>query len=121
MTMATVVPMTGTSEKIAVDTTLEFWEELGDKAADVVVKSDHLPAINHFVNDLIEDRGKERARTIPEESPVQSKESSGVVERAVQGIEGQMRALKPALKACGVTTRGTARGLLAPLGHWGVG
>ena len=46
------------------------------------------------------ERGDEKGcRTIVEESPVGSKGSNGIVERAVQTIEGQIRVMKLALEA----------------------
>ena len=65
---------------------------MGDQAVEVIVKSDQEAAI---VSGLIDEvvQAREAGRTIKEESPKYSKGSNGVVERAVQEVEGQMRAI----------------------------
>lgn len=70
---------------------LEFIEEVGDGSQQVIVKTDQEPSIVAIVGDLVRER--EEGRTVVEESPVGSSGSNGIVERAVQGIEGQVRAL----------------------------
>ena len=84
MTMATVVPMKGSSGKFAVDKALDLMIECGSGSGDVIVKTDQEPAIEYLVKDIVEARGDEKgSRTIVEESPVKSNGSNGVVERAV--------------------------------------
>ena len=66
-------------------------EEGGDSASQIIIKSDQEPAMVALVEDVV--RAREEGRTTVEESPKQSSGSNGVVERAVQEVEGQMRAL----------------------------
>ena len=66
-------------------------EELGDRSSRVIIKTDQDPAIKYLVKDIIDTRPE--GQTIPEESPVTSSDSNGVIERSVQGIEGQLRAV----------------------------
>ncbi len=89
MSFATTVPTKGASGKFAVDKAIEYMEEIGDHKSKVIVKTDQEPSIQFFVKDLIESRPE--GQTIVEESPVKSSGSNGVVERSVQGIEGQLR------------------------------
>ena len=53
-----------------------------------------------LVKDIVRERGDEKGcRTIVEQSPVASSGSNGLVERAVQSIEGHIRVMKLALEA----------------------
>ena len=99
MTMATVVPEKGSKGKFVSDKVLEFFSECGDMKGDILIKTDQEPAIKYLAKDIVLERGNEPGcRTILEESPVGSSGSNGVVERAVQSIEGQVRAMKLALE-----------------------
>ena len=99
MTMATVVPMKGSMGKFTVDKVLHFMTECGSQCGDVIIKTDQEPAIEYLMKDIVEARGNDKGcRTIVEESPVKSKGSNGIVERAVQTIEGQIRVMKLALE-----------------------
>jgi hypothetical protein len=99
MTFATTVPEKGSKGKFVADRCLEFFVECGFRTGDIVIKSDQEPAIKLLVKDLAAERGSEPGhKTLIEESPVQSSGSNGVVERAVQGVEGQVRVLKLALE-----------------------
>ena len=90
MIMAIVVPMKGSTGRFAVDDVLEFMRECGNRNGDVIVKTDQEPAIGYLVKDIQEARADESGtRTIIEESLVGSKGSNGIVERAVQTVEGQ--------------------------------
>ena len=89
--MASTVPVKGSSGKFGVDKCLEFIEENGDRDSNIIVKTDQEPSIECLMKDLIEHRVN--GKTIPEESPVKSSGSNGVVERGVQEIEGHIRAL----------------------------
>ena len=95
MPMATVVPMKGSSGKLTVDKMLYFMAECGSQSGDVIIKTDQEPAIEYLMKDIVEARGNEKGcRTIVEESLVKSKGSNGIVEGAVQAIEGQIRVMK---------------------------
>ena len=96
MTMAAVLPGKGSKGKFAADKVVEYIGECGDAAADIIVKTDQEPAIEYLVKDIVLERGPNK--TIVECTPVGSKGSNGVVERAVQEIEGQVRVMKLALE-----------------------
>ena len=93
--MATAVPTKGSGGKFSVDKCLEFLEENGDKEGDVILKVDQENAIKFLLEEVIEERGV--GKTIPEEAQKGSS-SNGIVERAVQEIEGGIRALFIALQ-----------------------
>ena len=97
MTMATVVPAKGSSGQFAVLKVLDFVRLCGAGERDIVVKSDQEPAIEVLIKDLVQAR--RGAATVVEQSPVASSGSNGVVERAIQGVEGLVRTLKCACEA----------------------
>ena len=88
---ATAVPQKGASGRFATDKCIEFIQENGDEENSILVKTDQEPSIQCLIKDLIDTR--KEGKTIPEESPVRSSGSNGVVERGVQEIEGGIRAL----------------------------
>ena len=90
-TMATTVPTKGESHGFAVDKMREFIRENGDQQGAIIVKTDQESSVKYAVRGLAESR--EEGKTIPEESPVGSSQSNGVVERAVQEIDGRFRAI----------------------------
>ena len=61
-----------------------------------MVKTDQEASVKALIEDLVAQR--EDGRTIVEESPVQSSGSNGVVEKAVQIVEGQIRVVLMALE-----------------------
>jgi len=90
--MATAVPMKGLGPgQFATDKCVEFMEENGDKDSTVIVKTDQEPSMQLLAQDVINKRLE--GQTILEESPKKSSGSNGIVERGVQEIEGQMRAI----------------------------
>ena len=94
MTMASVVPVKGTSGQFAVMRVLEFIAECGATETEVVLKSDQEPAIEALMADVVKTRGA--AITVVERSPVGSSGSNGIVERGVQSVEGVLRTLRSA-------------------------
>ena len=94
MTMASVVPVKGTLGQFAAMKVLDFIKECGAAEAEVILKADQEPAIEALMADVVKTRGA--AITVIEKSPVGSSGSNGVVERAVQTVEGLMRTLKSA-------------------------
>ena len=62
----------------------------------IIVKSDQEASVRVLAEELVKQR--DAGRTIVEESSVGSSGSNGVVERAVQGIEGQIRVILLALE-----------------------
>ena len=57
------------------DRVMKFFEECGDQAGDIIIKTDQEAAITYFVRNVVTERGN-------------------VVERAVQTVEGQIRVMK---------------------------
>jgi len=96
--MAVTVPEKGGTGSFAVDKSLEFIEENGDKQGDIIVKTDQEPSIECLIKSILAARPE--GKTIPEESPKKSSGSNGVVERGVQEIEGRIRALYIGLDDC---------------------
>ena len=66
-------------------------EEIGDKVSKVIVKTDQEPSILYLVKDIVSSRPD--GQTLLEESPVKSSGSNGKIERGIQGLEGQLRAM----------------------------
>ena len=97
MCMATVVPMKGTNGSFELNKILEFIQQCGDESTDITIKTDQEPAIKFVIKELVKVRMEDRTHI--EESPVGSSGSNGVVERKVQGIEGQLRTMLSALEA----------------------
>ena len=91
-----VVPSKGSTGTYAVKAVLELMEECGDRDAKVIVKSDQEPAIKFLIDDVCVHRTS--AQTIVEQAPKGSKGSNGVIERAVQSMEQQVRTMKSALE-----------------------
>ena len=98
MTMATVVPAKSarsfTSRRL-----VSFMKEVGILHGDLLVKSDQEPAIKAILSDAGRVPSSEGGgRYIMEQSPVGSSASNGVVERAIQSVEQQVRVLKSAVE-----------------------
>ena len=72
-------------------------DECSDRGSKVIVKSDQEPSIEFLVKDLVAERSE--GQTLVEESPVGSRGSDGVVERAVQEVGGDIRALLMGLES----------------------
>ena len=97
MVLSIMVPAKG-REQFAVDRAVSFIEEIGFLHQDLIVKSDQ----ESVVRAVVEEVGKARAalgseKWIVEHSPVRSSQSNGVVERAVQSVQGQLRVMKLAI------------------------
>ena len=97
LTLAAAIPVKGSEGRFMLEKALGFMAEAGDMEGRIVVKSDQEPAVKRLVKDLAEERTE--GRTVIEESPVGSSGSNGVVERTVQKVEGQIRAVLLALEA----------------------
>ena len=74
-------------------------KELGIEGQEIIVKSDQEPAIKHLVDEVARRKAEVGGRLIKENSPVDSHASNGVVERAIQSVQGQVRVMKGALEA----------------------
>lgn len=118
MTLATVVPMKGASVEHPVRRTLTFLKEIGLERADVVFKSDQEPALKDLLNTIAARRTAKSktekfdkddgpadgaapgvGRTIHESSLVGTSQSNGMIERAIQDVDGQVRTLKLAFES----------------------
>ena len=88
MKKAVVVPSKGSTGSYAASMIMELMRECGDKGREVIVKTDQENAIKFLVDDICTMRTG--ARTVVENAPKgsDSKGSNGVVERAVQAVEG---------------------------------
>eukprot|EP00973_Karenia_brevis_P048179 6686566-Karenia_brevis.AAC.1 len=75
----------------AIDKCLDFIDENGDSKVDILIKSDTEEAMRLLVGSIQE--GRHQSKTVVEEVPKGSKGSNGVVEGAVQEIEGRIRSL----------------------------
>ena len=92
-----VVPAKGTTGKYAASEVVHFLNEQGCSMTDIVIKSDQENAIKYVVDDVCVARTG--AKTIKMNSPVGVKGSNGIIERAVQAVEGQLRTMKDVLDA----------------------
>ena len=88
---ATAVPVKGSMGQFAVDKVQDMIDEVGDANQTIIVKSDQEASVKVIIEDIV--KGRAEGRTIVEESLVGSSGSNGVVERAIQTIEGQIRAV----------------------------
>eukprot|EP00973_Karenia_brevis_P004333 593380-Karenia_brevis.AAC.1 len=89
--MATTVPHKGGRGMLAVDRCLDFVDENGDANMDILIKSDTEEAMKMLVRSIQEERLEGKA--VVDEAPEKAKGSNGIVERAVQEIEGRIRAI----------------------------
>ena len=93
---ATTVPMKGSIGQFVLDKMMDMIDEVGDARQTIIIKTDQESSVKALIEDIVKER--EDGRTVVEESPVGSSGSNGVVERAVQGIEGQIRVILLALE-----------------------
>jgi hypothetical protein len=97
MTLATAVPSKSTG-KFVVDRVMAFMKEIGIENLDVIAKSDQEPAIKHLIDEIGKAKAEFGGRWVVVSSPVDSHASNGVVERAIQSVEGQVRVLRSCLE-----------------------
>ena len=83
--MASTVPHKKGEGRFIADKCLEHMSENGDQVGKIVIKGDQERSIAYMLDQIVEMR--ENLRTTIEESPVQSKGSQRVAERAVQEKE----------------------------------
>ena len=93
---ATTVPMKGSIGRFTVEKMMDVIDEVGDSKQTIIMKTDQENSAKMLIEDIVQER--EEGRTIVEESPTGSSGSNGVVERAVQSIEGQIRVVLLALE-----------------------
>ena len=98
MVMAAAVPSKSTGTYIA-RRVAAFIQEVGCGQLDILVKSDQEPAIMAIVEEVGRVRSAtSQGRYVVEHSPVGSSASNGIVERAIQSVEQQVRVLKSSLE-----------------------
>jgi len=96
MMLSEVVPTKGSTGLFAASRVACFIRELGCGGATVILKSDQEPAIVALTNEIT--RLRAPALTQPEQSPVGSSGSNGVVERGIQSFQMMARVMKSALE-----------------------
>ena len=94
--LATTVPMKGSMGQFVIDKMMDMIDEVGDSRQTILIKTDQESSVKALIEDAVNER--EEGRTVVEESPVGSSGSNGVVERAVQGVEGHIRVVLLALE-----------------------
>ena len=97
MTMSSVHPTKTTGEFIA-NRVLAFIMERGCEMADVTAKTDQEPVIMTMVQNLARERAKKGPMRMVGNSQKYSSQSNGIVERAVQSVEAQMRVIRSAIE-----------------------
>ena len=93
--VSVVVPQKGTTGKYASGEIINFINQQGYAYKDVVIKSDQEHAIKYVIDDVC--MARTGAKTVKVNAPTKVKGSNGVVERAVQSVEGQLRTMKDIL------------------------
>eukprot|EP00973_Karenia_brevis_P029166 4023184-Karenia_brevis.AAC.1 len=89
--MATTVPQKGGRGMFAVDKCIDFIDGVGDSKRDILVKRDTEEAMKMLMRCVKKERPD--VKTVVEEAPKKVEGSNGIVERAVQEIEGRIRAI----------------------------
>ena len=99
MTLSTVIP-SKTTGTFAARRVWAFLREIGFKNGDIILKCDQEPAIMSLVSEISKLRAENGGvgRTIEGNSPVGSSSSNGIVERAIQSVEEQIRVMPSALE-----------------------
>jgi hypothetical protein len=93
--VSVVVPQKGTTGKYASGEIVDFMNAQGFTFQDVVIKSDQENAIKYLADDVC--MARTGAKTVKMLAPKRIKGSNGVVERAVQSVEGQLRTMEDVL------------------------
>lgn len=97
-TFATVAPRKSSGEWLA-KRVLAWMREIGCEVGPVTVKSDNEPALLALIDHLARLRAaKGASRMMVENSPVFSSKSNGIVERAVQSVQGLIRTLRSSVE-----------------------
>eukprot|EP00973_Karenia_brevis_P044875 6215095-Karenia_brevis.AAC.1 len=86
--MATTVSHKGSRGMCAADKCLHYADENGDAEGDILIKGGTEESKKWLVRCIQEERSE--GRTVVEEAPKKVKGSNGVVERAVQEIDGRV-------------------------------
>ena len=92
--MATVAPRKSSGEWLA-KRVLAFMKEFGCELEQVTMKTDNEPALVAVVDQVARLTAARRGmKMVVEHSPVHSSKSNGIIERAVQTVQGQVRTLR---------------------------
>ena len=98
MTLSTMSPTKSSGSWIA-SRVLAFFRECGCEAGDIVVKTDQEPAMVSLTTEMTRLRsGKHVGRMIMENSVKGDSQSNGMIERAVQSVEGIVRVMRSAFQ-----------------------
>ena len=97
MSLSTI-HLTKTNGEFVIKSIMAFLRECGCEIVDLTVKTDQENIMVAMAEDLAKARAKKGSmRTVIEHSPIYQSRSNGIIERAVQSVEGQMRVLRSAL------------------------
>ena len=97
--MAAAVPSKTTNTYIS-KRVVAFMKEVGVVHGDVLVRSDQEPAMKAILSEVGRVRAAEGGgRYVMEQSPVGCSASNGIVERAIQSVEHQVKVLKSAVES----------------------
>ena len=91
-----VVPCKGTKHQYPLNQSVADIEQLGHSK--FILKSDQEPSILDLRADIISRCKDQGISIIPENSPTGESQSNGVIERAIQDVEGMVRTLKDQLE-----------------------
>ena len=96
--LSTVVPRKSTGEWIC-RRPMAWLREIGLELVDITVKSDSEPASTSLIVSWSTLRGMKRGlRIVSESGPVGSSKSNGIVERAIQSVQGMVRTTRSAIE-----------------------
>ena len=114
MTLSTVVPSKSKGELMA-KRVVAFMREIGIDKGDITAKTDQETAMLAALSEIARHRAAAGGgRLVPEHSPVGDSKGNGLMERAVQRVEAQIRVARSALE-------GPVRARLEPdhqVFHW---
>ena len=107
LTCSFLVKERGATDDYVIKRGVAFIKELGCEGTSLILKSDQESSVQAVVAKLI--KAREGLVALPENSPVRSSGSNGIIERAIKDVEGQIRAMKCALdKRLGIDIRGVS-------------
>ena len=95
---AYAVDQKGATEEWAIHKICEDLETVGMKGDRIIIKDDQEPAIVDVAREIARNRGGQFGTAI-DNSRVGDSDSNGTIERAIQDVEGQCRAMRSALEA----------------------
>ena len=90
-----LVKQKGAVDEYIVKRAMAFIKELSYSGTKIIIKSDQESSIQAVVNKIMQTRADQP--TINEYSPLKSSGNNGIIERTVNEVENQIRAMKSAL------------------------